>query len=92
MKDSRSLEKLFRVFSNRRRLNIIKILIAQDSASIEDLASELKLSYKAAYQHIARLVERGILDKERNSSGVVYFLEPNMDKIARILVNLIRRR
>ena len=91
MKDARGLEKLFRAFSNRRRLNIVKMLISEGSANIEDLASELKLSYKATYQHMARLVERGILDKERSSGGVIYFLDSNMDKAAKVLLELIKR-
>ena len=84
-----AIEKLFRSLSNRQRLKIIEIL-RRKPTSVVGLSELLKLSYKSTHQHVNHLMAVGFLDKERQSNIVLYSIDKDLPKFARILLDLLK--
>lgn len=59
------LERNFKALANKRRLAILKYLKRTGKSSVGDIASEIKLSFKATSRHLAVLINAGILEKEQ---------------------------
>ena len=63
MKD---LEKIFKALSNRRRLQIIKLLSSNKWFDVTDISREIGLSVKATSQHLLVLFRAGILENKKS--------------------------
>ena len=86
MKD---LEKIVKAFANMRRLHIIQHLTKDGDASVSEVASEIRLSFKATSKHLRILSSAGILDRKQNSTTVFYFLQKPLHPITKKIVSLL---
>ena len=59
------LERNLKALANKRRLAILKYLKRVGNSSVGDVASEIKLSFKATSRHLSVLANAGILEKEQ---------------------------
>ncbi|MDO8482383.1 MAG: ArsR family transcriptional regulator [bacterium] len=88
MVDVRELEKVMKVFANRRRLAIVKYLAGRREASVGDIARELKISFTATSKHLNRLLIVDVLECEQRSLKVFYRLAGTQRPIAKALLGL----
>lgn len=86
MKD---LEKLFRVFGNVSRLKIMGYLKKHQVASVVEIASETKCSYKATSKHLAILYGVDLVEREQVSYEMHYRLKDRRDPTVSALLKLI---
>lgn len=82
-------EKILKALANRRRLQIIKYLKDQKTATVTDIAERIKLSFKSTSKHLAVLFGAGIVDKEQISLSMFYSVVEPLPKIAKHVVDLI---
>lgn len=66
----RQLERIVKGFSNHRRIEIVQLLDRLPELSVSEIASELKINFKTASEHIRRLAISGLVMK-RNDGAVV---------------------
>ena len=64
------LERTLKALANKRRLAILKYLKRANRASVGDIASEIKLSFRATSRHLSILSNAGILEKEQEGLTV----------------------
>jgi len=85
----KELEKIFKAFANRRRLAIIFYLKNKKEAAVGDIASKIKLSFKATSKHLGVLTAADVIDREQRSSQMFYRIsdDPN-SAIKHILLGL----
>ena len=83
------LERLLKALANKRRVSIIRILVAKGEMTVGALAEHIKLSFKSTSRHLSVLISAGILDREQRSLSVFYKIAPDMSKISRNLISLL---
>jgi predicted ArsR family transcriptional regulator len=84
----RKMERLVRGFSNHRRIEIIHLLSQQPELSVIEIASELRINFKTASEHIRRLAIAGIIVKRNEGSAVRHALTDTGRTILKFLRTL----
>ena len=88
MKD-KELETKLKALANRRRISVVRFIKNKKEASVGDIASEIKLSFKSTSRHLAVLFSAGILEKEQRSLQVFYRLATDIpEPVRRIITTL----
>ena len=83
------LEKIYKALANRRRLTIIKFLKYKKEASVSEIASNLRLSFRSTSRHLAILRGSDILDKEQKGALAFYSLNQKAHSAIRHLLTLV---
>jgi DNA-binding transcriptional ArsR family regulator len=66
----KQLERITRGFSNHRRIQFLDIIHRSPELSVEEIASNLKVNYKTAAEHIRRLAIAGLIVKRNEGASV----------------------
>jgi len=77
----RELEKILKALANKRRLAILKYLKKNEEATVGEISSAIKLSYKATSQHLVILSGVDILEREQRSLEAYYRISRNRNSI-----------
>ena len=75
----KNLEKILKVFANRRRLAILAYLKKHKEATVGDIANEIHLSFKATSKHLGILAAQDILEKDQRSLRAYYRITPTQN-------------
>lgn len=82
-------ERILKALANKRRLAIVKILRNQKEATVSEIASNIRLSFRATSKHLLILFNVDILDKEQRSLQMFYRLSDQIPKLALQVINLV---
>ena len=85
----KDLEKIMKALANKRRISILKYLKLEGSASVGDIASELKLSFKATSKHLMILSHADIVEKEQVSLTMICSLSKTNHPIVKKLLEFL---
>ncbi len=85
----RELERKLKALANKRRLAILKYLHGVEQASVGDIASQIRLSFRATSKHLGILFATNILDKEQISLTVYYRLARPVDPLVSKVLDLV---
>ncbi len=80
---TKELEKLFRVLGNKRRIQIVKLLIKKTELTVSDIADNINLSLKATSRHLMQLFHIDILKKDQRSKNVYYRISDSLNPEAK---------
>ena len=80
-------EITIKALSNKRRLLIVRFLRGKRSAPVGEIATSIKLSFKATSKHLSILYSAGIVEKEQVSLQMLYRLSPEMSHVAKYISN-----
>jgi ArsR family transcriptional regulator, virulence genes transcriptional regulator len=69
------LERILKSLANRRRLLILGFLKKNRSASVGDIATNIKLSFKATSKHLGVLGAADIVEKEQTGPNIFYSIQ-----------------
>ena len=83
------LEKVLKALANRRRLAILRYLKKNKEASVAEIASGIKLSFKATSKHLNILANADILEKEQRDLQVFYEIAADQPAGVRGIVSLL---
>jgi len=89
MDNTRQLEKNLKALANRRRLAILKYLKHNPEAPVGELASEIRLSFKATSKHLSILSALDIVEKEQRGLGVFYRLAKVQLPAVKLILSLL---
>ena len=87
--DERDFERILKALANRRRLAIIAFLKKKKQASVGDIASEIRLSFRATSRHLGVLYSADILEREQQSIQIFYRITNVLRPAARNIVSLL---
>ena len=76
-------EKSLKALANKRRLEIIKYLKKAKEATVGEIASHLKLSFKSTSKHLLILMHASIVEKDQRSLSAFYSLAPSIPSITK---------
>jgi DNA-binding transcriptional ArsR family regulator len=82
---SRELKSL----ANEHRLGIILYLKKKKTASVGEIADNLKISFKATSKHLLFLKKAGVLVKRFDNPFVYYSLSSNSSKLIKDLISFL---
>ena len=82
-------ERILKALANKRRLAIIDLLHKEKDKSVGEIASAIKLSFKATSKHVLTLMNVDIVDKEQRSSQAFYSLNKNAPDTVKSLLKII---
>lgn len=85
----RQYEKPLKALANKRRLEIIKFLKKEKEATVGEIASHIKLSFKATSKHLAVLFSADIVEREQRSLSSFYFIAPKLSPVAHAVVSIV---
>lgn len=66
---------LLKAMSNPKRLLILCMLCGSPGTSAGDLARATGLSPSATSQHLAKMREEGLIDRQRDAQRILYFIK-----------------
>jgi DNA-binding transcriptional ArsR family regulator len=70
--EARRLELMFKVLANDTRLRLLHALICQPGLCVSEVAEVLGMKPQAISNQLQRLVDRGIVEPERNGTQMHY--------------------
>jgi|SRR3989344_3754434 len=83
------LERIVRGFSNHRRIEMLTLLAERPELSVAEIAKRLKINFKTAAGHIAKLAIAGLIMKRSDSVSVRHKLTPRGEFVLKFLKTLI---
>ena len=86
MKD---LEKILKALANKRRLAILKHLKLRGTATVTNIAREIKLSFRSTSKHLGILSAFDIIEKNQQGPHVFYKLSKNQAPAAKYVISLL---
>lgn len=89
MKDIQKFERMLKALANRRRLAILRYLRETKEASVNDIADEIHLSFKATSRHLHILAHADILIRDQRSRYVFYGFSPELHKLVKHVSSLL---
>lgn len=90
--NTKELEKIFKIFASKRRLDVINLLRSKKEASLNEIAREIKLSIKSTSKHLRILYSANLLEREYKGLEIQYKLAGIQDKLLKNILNLITNR
>ncbi len=85
----KELEKILKALANKRRILILKYLKSKGTASVGDIASQIKLSFKATSKHLIILSHADAVEKEQTGLMVIYSVPKIMHPLVKKIFDLI---
>ena len=85
----KELEKTLKVFANKRRLEIVALLMEHRKLPLNDIRRALRLSYRSTSKHIRRMYECNIVEREFVHGEIHYFLNQGVSKQCKRILDLI---
>ncbi|OGI94419.1 hypothetical protein A3A03_03955 [Candidatus Nomurabacteria bacterium RIFCSPLOWO2_01_FULL_40_18] len=85
----RETEKILKALANHRRLSIAKYLNKVGSASVGEIAGEIKLSFKATSKHLGIMRAADILDREQINLTMIYSLNKPLNPILKTTLSTL---
>ena len=89
MKNVRKFERMLKALANRRRLAILRYLREEKEASVNDIADEIRLSFKATSRHLHILAHADILIRDQRSRYMFYGLNPELHRLVKHVNSLL---
>lgn len=84
-----NIERVLKALANRRRIAIVRYLKRQKEATVGDIASEIKLSFKATSKHLTLLAAADIVEREQRSLNMFYRLSKETPAPAKQVVAIL---
>lgn len=75
--------------ANEHRLAIVVYLKMKKSASVGEIADNLKISFKATSKHLAILEKGGILACQSDNPFMIYFISPDSSALIKSTISLL---
>lgn len=88
MVSERELERAYKAVANRKRIAVVRFLKSTGPMTVGDIASAIKLSFKATSRHLQILYSAGFLISEREGINVRYALNPQSEHVSRVVRTL----
>ena len=85
----KELEKILKALANKRRLAILKFIKNSGNASVGEVASAIKLSFKATSKHLMILANADILEKEQVSLTMLYSISKDIHPIVSKVLSIV---
>ncbi len=85
----KELERVLKAMANRRRLAIIKYLKILNEATVGDIASSIKLSFRSTSKHLGVLAAADVVEKEQRSLQVYYRLVEQLPLAIKNILSLV---
>ena len=89
MVDTKELERNYKAFGNRRRLDILKYLKRSEKATVGDIATKIGLSFKSTSRHLAVLSAIAVLSSEQVGLYVYYSLSADKSSVVQQVLDLL---
>ncbi len=84
-KTPKQLERHLKGVANHRRIEILRLVAARDGISLEDIAETLRCNVKTISEHVRRLVQAGLVNKNYRGRVVAHSLSPYGKKVRAVL-------
>jgi len=75
-KSAKQLERYFKGVANHRRIDILFLVAQKNGIAVEDVAGILDVNFKTVSEHIKRLAQAGLVDKNYCGRRVQHSLSP----------------
>jgi len=75
-KTAKQLERYFKGAANHRRIDILLLTAQKKGIKVEDIADALDVNFKTISEHIRRLVQAGLVNKNYQGRQVAQALSP----------------
>lgn len=86
----KGLERTLKALANSRRLAIVAFLKKQKEATVGEIASHMKLSFRATSRHLLLLAHADVLESEQRNINVFYKIAPNAAPVCKAILALLK--
>lgn len=90
MKNLTRVEQILKAVANKKRLEIMRILMTKKELSVEDIANAIHLSYRSTSKHLTQLLRAGIIERTQKSRYAYFSLSKQEHPIVTLLLKSIQ--
>ena len=87
--NEKDLERVLKALANKRRLAILRVIKNEKEITVANIASKIKLSFKATSKHLAILTSANITEKDQRGLLVYNRLSGNLPTIVRATMSIL---
>lgn len=85
----KELEKVLKAAANQRRLAIIKYLKERREATVGEIASAIKLSFRSTSRHLGVLAAADVVEREQRGLQMYYRLAARLPLAVKSILALV---
>ena len=87
--NEKELAHILRSLANPRRLAALRFIKQKKTVSVGEVASHLKLSFKATSKHLFRLIGTGMIEKEQKSKFVYVSIAHDLPTAGKSILQML---
>lgn len=87
-KIAKRLERVFKGVANHNRVKILEYIAEENETTLWQISQGLKIDFKNASQHTARMEKAGLIKKEYFGRSVMHYLTPYGEKVYKFIRTL----
>ena len=87
-KIAKRVERVFKGIAHQKRARILEFIAKQNGATVWQISQSLKIEFKNASQHTARIERAGLIEKRYVGRAVAHFLTPYGQKVYNFIQTL----
>ncbi len=87
----KNFEKIFRSLANRRRLEIVKLLMSKKELTVQEIAQEIKIALYSASRHMIQLRNSDFLDRRREGKYNFYHIDDGGRGFVKEILKLLKK-
>ncbi len=84
-----NIERTLKALANRRRILILQLLNKHKELSVSEIASRIKLSFKATSKHMIIMLRAEIVERKQKSLTMYYSLSVTPDPLVCTTLTLL---
>ena len=85
------LVRLFKAVANKRRLEILRLLITEGEKNVSEVCEHLGISYVSASRHLLQLERVGLLKNRQQSLWVYYSINDTPSVTCKEIIEIVRQ-
>ncbi len=91
MSEVNDLVRLFKAVANKRRVEILRLLLDEGEKNVSEVSQRLKISFVSASRHLLQLERVNLLKNRQENLWVYYSVNDNPPLDAKKLLELIKK-
>jgi len=85
------LVRLFKAVGNKRRLEILRLLMTEGEKNVSEVSQRLGISYVSASRHLLQLERVGLLKNRQQNLWVYYSINDTPSETCKDILELVKQ-
>lgn len=89
LKEEKELAKMFKIFGNKYKLAVLKLLKQKGEKSVGQIADDLEIPFNTVSKYLLQLARQGLLTRRYDTPFVLYKIPNSVPEKLKIILSKI---